>query len=184
MFEIVLICGIAAAIVIATFAYVAISTRRPEHVDKQALYRGRTVLFVVSMPLLIVILGFTLPKAPYVTELSMPDDVVYVAAKQYGYAVARQPLADDAAWGAHAGDPPVSVKAGALVEFKVTALDVNHSFAIYNARHQLIAQTQAMPHYVNRLRVRLPEPGTYDVFCLEYCGMGHHTMHTTILAHS
>lgn len=182
MFWIVLICGIAAAIVVGTFGFVALSTRKPEHVDKEALYRGRTVLFVVSLPLLIVILGFTLPKAPYVTELSLPDDVVYVAAKQYGYAIARTPLDDDAAWAAHAGDAPVTVKAGQLVEFKVTALDVNHSFAIYDANHVLVAQTQAMPHYVNRLRVRLPRAGTYDVFCLEYCGVGHHTMHTTVLA--
>lgn len=180
MFLILLICGIAAAIVFGTFAWVAASTRTPEYLDKAKWYRGRTMFFLVLSPLLLVMLGFTLPKAPYLHEAALPDDVVYVGAKQYGYAVARTPISDDATWAARLGDAPVTLKAGALVEFKVSALDVNHSVAIYTPDHQLIAQAQAMPHYVSRMRVRLPAPGTYDIFCLEYCGVGHHMMHNTL----
>ena len=51
--------------------------------------------------------------------------------------------------------------------------------AIYAPGRKLIAQTQAMPHYVNRLRVKFETPGKYDIFCLEYCGVGHHMMHQT-----
>jgi cytochrome c oxidase subunit 2 len=33
-----------------------------------------------------------------------------------------------------------------------------------------------MPGYVNRLRVQFDRPGTYQVLCLEFCGMSHHAM--------
>ena len=39
-----------------------------------------------------------------------------------------------------------------------------------------MAQTQAMPGYMNRLRVTFDQPGTYTVLCLEFCGMSHHRM--------
>ena len=66
--------------------------------------------------------------------------------------------------------------AGATVAFHVTSADVNHGFAIYDQDMQVVAQTQAMPGYVNVLRVRFPRPGNYRVLCLEYCGLVHHGM--------
>lgn len=177
---VLLICAVATAIVVGTFAWVAWSTRAPAYLDKGKWYRGRAMLFVVLTPLLLVMLGYTIPKAPYLTEGAAPDEVVYVSCKQYGYAVAREPLPDDAAWAAHVGDAPVTVKAGHLVEFKVSALDVNHSVAFYAPDRKLIAQAQAMPNYVNRLRLRFTQPGTYNLLCLEYCGVGHHMMRTSI----
>ena len=66
------------------------------------------------------------------------------------------------------------------VEFHVTAKDVNHGFAIYNAGLQIIAQTQAMPNYVNVLCYTFAKPGTYQILCLEYCGLVHHDMKTEI----
>jgi cytochrome c oxidase subunit 2 len=74
----------------------------------------------------------------------------------------------------------VQVPAGALVEFRVTTLDVNHGFSIYAPDGRLMAQTQAMPGYVNRLRVEFDRPGTYRVLCLEFCGMAHHVMNGVI----
>jgi len=38
------------------------------------------------------------------------------------------------------------------------------------------ALAQAMPNYVNVLRYTFTEPGTYRVYCLEYCGLAHHEM--------
>ena len=63
-----------------------------------------------------------------------------------------------------------------MVEFRVTTLDVNHGFSLYAPDGHLVAQTQAMPGYVNRLRVTFDQPGTYTVLCLEFCGMSHHRM--------
>ena len=62
------------------------------------------------------------------------------------------------------------------VRFDVTSADVNHGFGIYTREGRLVAQTQAMPGYVNRLRLQFDRPGTYRVMCLEFCGLSHHVM--------
>lgn len=67
------------------------------------------------------------------------------------------------------------LQAGVPVEFAVTASDVNHGFAVYDAEGRLVAQTQAMPGVTNRL-VHTFAPGRYRVLCLEYCGVAHHVM--------
>lgn len=66
--------------------------------------------------------------------------------------------------------------AGVPVEFRVTANDVNHGFGIYDPNDRLIAQTQAMPGFTNRLVHTFTQPGKYRVLCLEYCGLVHHNM--------
>ncbi|MCK9540284.1 cytochrome oxidase [Dokdonella sp.] len=71
---------------------------------------------------------------------------------------------------------PASVRAGSLVEFRVTSGDVNHGFAIYAPDGRIVTQTQAMPGFTNRLLHRFAQPGTYTVQCLEYCGLGHAPM--------
>lgn len=72
------------------------------------------------------------------------------------------------------------IKAGQTVEFRVTSKDVNHNFAIYAPGGNLVAQTQAMPGFTNKMVHRFEEPGTYTVQCLEYCGVGHGAMKNTI----
>ncbi len=68
--------------------------------------------------------------------------------------------------------------AGVPVEFRVTSNDVNHGFGIYGPNGRLIAQTQAMPGFTNRLVHTFTESGKYRVLCLEYCGLVHHNMIT------
>lgn len=68
------------------------------------------------------------------------------------------------------------VKAGEPVRFEVTSDDVNHGLGIYDSDLVLQAQTQAMPEYTNVLEHTFDEPGTYQFFCLEYCGVAHHDM--------
>lgn len=65
---------------------------------------------------------------------------------------------------------------GEPVQFHVTSNDVNHGFALYNSKNRIIAQTQAMPGYTNKLNVVFTEAGTYRILCLEYCGLAHHAM--------
>lgn len=74
---------------------------------------------------------------------------------------------------------PDKLNAGSAVEFRVTSMDVNHGFAIYAPNGRIVAQTQAMPGYTNRLLYTFDEPGRYSVQCLEYCGIGHGPMRTT-----
>lgn len=68
------------------------------------------------------------------------------------------------------------VTAGTPVEFRVSSGDVNHGFGIYDPDLRLVTQVQAMPGYVNVLRHTFKQPGTYQIMCLEYCGLAHHDM--------
>ena len=68
------------------------------------------------------------------------------------------------------------VTAGTPVEFHVTSADVNHGFALYGPDDRIVAQTQAMPGFTNRLIYTFRKPGFYRVLCLEYCGLAHHGM--------
>jgi cytochrome c oxidase subunit 2 len=73
------------------------------------------------------------------------------------------------------------VPAGQPVEIRVTTADVNHGFGLYDANNRLVTQTQAMPGFTNVIRHVFTTPGTYRVLCLEYCGLGHHTMFSQIV---
>ena len=165
-----------ALVVVVVFASVALSTKGGGEPDYAAANRGRRGFFIVLTGALALALALTLPRLPYPAELQPPDRVVYVAGKQYAFMLSDAPIA--AATGAEEGaySGSVEVPVGALVEFRVSTLDVNHGFSLYSPEGGLLAQTQAMPGYVNRLRVRFDRPGSYTVLCLEYCGMGHHRM--------
>lgn len=75
---------------------------------------------------------------------------------------------------------PATVESGSVVEFRITAADVNHGFALYGPGGRIVTQTQAMPGYTNRLLHTFDQPGSYIVQCLEYCGIGHGPMKTTL----
>lgn len=165
-----------AAVIIAVFAWVALSTRSPADVDVKRAYGVRKVFFVTAAVALVALLVATLPRAPYASAELKPDRIVHVAARQFDFVFSDEPIVRAADIGRVPTIQRLELKAGALVEFRVTSLDVNHGFGLYGPQRQLVAQTQAMPGYVNRLIVRLTEPGPYKAFCLEYCAAGHHLM--------
>jgi len=103
------------------------------------------------------------PIAGHATAAAKPDTVIRATGHQWRWTLDKD-----------------TVKAGQLVEFEVTATDVNHGFAIYKDKSHVVAQAQAMPGYVNKLQVRFTEPGDYEVLCLEYCGLAHHGMRAVI----
>jgi cytochrome c oxidase subunit 2 len=103
------------------------------------------------------------PIAGHATAAPKADVVIRATAHQFRWELERD-----------------TVQAGQLVEFELTSRDVNHGFAIYRDKNHMVAQAQAMPGYVNKLRVRFTEPGDYEVLCLEYCGIAHHAMRTVI----
>jgi cytochrome c oxidase subunit II len=129
-------------------------------------YRLRTWLFALAVLVLIGVSYQTLTKLPYVS-ISQPS----VAGMQRVDAVSEQ-------WSWTL--TPRAFVVGQTAEFHVTSKDVNHGFALYDPEMRIVAQTQAMPGYTNILRYTFTEPGTYQVMCLEYCGLGHHDMNTEI----
>lgn len=141
---------------------------------KNAL-RKRFWFILILLVSLGIFASVTIPKSPYFLFADeVPSKIIHVAAMQYAFLLseknidAKNPVGES-----------IILPSNRLVEFRVTSLDVNHGFAIYNSEMQLITQTQAMPGYVNSLRYKFDKPGKYQVLCLELCGVGHPVMQST-----
>ena len=164
-----------AVIILGVFVAVALSTREARSVEYAKATRLRMLFFVSLAVILVTFLVLTLPQLPYGLDARAPDRVVQAVGKQYAWSLTEQEGPTLATWD-RAFSPTVTVPVRSTVEFRVTTLDVNHGFSLYAPDGHLVAQTQAMPGYVNRLRVAFDQPGTYTVLCLEFCGMSHHRM--------
>jgi cytochrome c oxidase subunit 2 len=154
------------ALVTAVFAAVSLGAAGKAEVAKP--YRGRSALIWGLLIVGAAITYATLkpwPQAAYARDTPAPALTIQAIGHQWR-------------WDLSATEVPV----GQPVAFMVSAADVNHGFAIYRHRTQVLGQIQAMPGFTNRLVVTFPEPGDYEVLCLEYCGVAHHAMVTTITA--
>jgi len=135
--------------------------RKDYAVVQKKLYGFRRPFFLTAIGFGVFISVITLIDLPFATpsaQIGTPQ-VVKVTGVQWGWDMSSDELL--------VGQP---------VEFHVTSDDVNHNFAIYTSSLRMLAQTQAMPGYVNILRHTFDEPGTYKILCLEYCGLAHHDM--------
>lgn len=168
-----------AGIATIVFTYVFISSKKATQAE-QGMSNPLKKRFWFLL-ILFVILGIfatvTIPKSPYFLFASeTPVKVIYVSAKQFDFILSenaidpKNPLGED-----------IKLSTNELVEFRVSSIDVNHGFAIFNESNRLITQVQAMPGYVNRLRFKFNEPGKYTVLCLEYCGMAHQRMRSSFI---
>lgn len=136
------------------------STDEYDSIQKYA-YGLRSKLFFLTLLIIVPVIGYTLTLMPY------PTDAKYSQASKSINAVGHQ-------WYWNIDD--LTAKVDQPVVYKVTSADVNHGFAIYDEELNVIAQTQAMPGYINDLQVTYTKPGTYKILCLEYCGLAHHAM--------
>ena len=166
LISVVLIAAIA-----AVFVWVAAGAGHKadgEAVQRRA-YRIRAGWFWLLIGVIAVASATTLRALPY------PDNPPQPASRVIVHATGAQ-------WAWTIEGPDLAV--GKPVEFQVTSADVNHGFGIYNPAMEMVAQTQAMPGYVNRLRYTFSEPGIYHILCLEYCGLVHHQMMTDLVVNA
>lgn len=70
------------------------------------------------------------------------------------------------------------VPAGKPVRLVMTSRDVIHSYFIPDFR----VKQDVLPGRYTTLWFEVPKPGVYDVFCTEYCGMGHSMMRGQVVA--
>jgi cytochrome c oxidase subunit 2 len=167
---------ICAAIIVAVFVYVARSGRSPGELPQKAYKRTRLLVLLGLTTVAAVLLPLTLPITPYPDNNVKPDRVIYVSGKQFAFKLSDKPISREDAMDDEVFLTSKPIRAGDLVEFRVSAVDVTHGFCIYDLAGRVQTQTQAMPQYVNRLRHRFPKSGTYHVLCFELCGIGHPTM--------
>ena len=155
------------ACITGVFIYVAINSSKPvddyEAVQQRA-YSLRTKFFWGLVVAGVIIYFATTQILPYAaTRGTLPATAVEidVVGKQWFWELSQQ-----------------EARVGETVIFNVSSADVNHGLGIYDSELRLLAQTQAMPGYQNRLKFTFEEPGEYRLMCLEYCGLAHHVMIT------
>lgn len=173
---IITLLGAAAIVAIAWFVAARhVPQERTESVVPR-IYKVRLWYFVALLAVLIVVSGVTLAKLPYPqVKRQEPAMTVSVVGRMWAWEL-QLPAAQGQTGAAAPAAEALVLPAGQVVQFDVTSQDVNHGFGVYDESGHLIAQTQAMPGYVNRLRLVFNRPGQYHVLCLEYCGFAHHSM--------
>lgn len=122
-------------------------------------YKLRNRLFVLVLLVGALVTGFTLLPWPHDAHATQVTRHIDVKARQWAWELSDQ-----------------TARVGEVIEFRVTSEDVNHGFALYDEQQRMVAQIQAMPGFVNKVRYQFTAPGVYKVLCLEYCGVAHHGM--------
>jgi cytochrome c oxidase subunit 2 len=147
---------------IALVVFVAGSTRRRARpLDLERIRHAERLWFVAVVVLLVAVLAATIAFTPYGRSARRDAQIVDVQGQQFAWLLPSKPI-----------------KAGRQVEFRLTSTDVNHSFAVYTAAGKLLFQVQVMPGKTQEYVYTFRRPGTYQVLCLEYCGVGHTDMET------
>jgi len=161
-------------IALIVFTYVYLSSKKTDQGMSNPL-KKRFWFFLILAVMMGIFASVTIPKSPYFAFADKtPAKVIHVAAMQFSFFLSENAIDPE-----HPSGQGIELPVNEVVEFRVTSLDVNHGFAIYNESNRLITQTQAMPGYVNRLRYQFDEPGKYNILCLEYCGMAHQVMRSS-----
>lgn len=152
----------------SVFLWVALSSKKKEEYTPiiKKWYKARSIYGIILVIVMLVVTIYTLRDLPFNQPSHVEGSEVIeidVEAFQFGFDVSEQ-----------------EITVGDTVAFHVTSTDVTHGFGIYDPEMELIAQTQAMPEYENVIYVTFEEVGTYEILCLEYCGLAHHLMKAEI----
>ena len=156
--------GVVTLVAVILGLMLAASTRgsRPPVDERRLAHRERAWLYVV-ITILLALLFATIWFTPYGQGGTKHGDVVvHVDSKQFFWRV-----------------QPNTFPANREIEFKLTSLDVNHGFGIYDPDDKLVAQVQVVPEKTQTLVHTFDKPGHYRILCLEFCGFGHALMRGT-----
>jgi len=161
LFLILLLAGV--------FLWVAIQSKQKSDYAPviKKWYKARSVYGILLVILMLVVSIYTLRELPFNKPAYVKGEeitTVNAEAFQFGFELDKKEFS-----------------VGETVEFNVTTRDVTHGFGLYDPDMVIIGQTQAMPDYTNTFYVTFDKPGTYEVLCLEYCGLAHHLMKEEIV---
>lgn len=150
-----------AAVVLGVIPAVVIwrSTRGPRETDVEKLAERERTWLLVVVALLLGLLLASIFAVPYGKGEGEARTTVNVKAAQFAWELDRE-----------------TVPLGEPVEFRISAADVNHGFGVYDPERTFVFQVQAMPGRVQRITHTFERAGTYEILCLEFCGVLHHRM--------
>lgn len=170
------IFGISAVMLLgitATMIWFVVKYNRKRHPRPEPSPRYNILLETAwtVIPTLIVLSMFWYGWEGYTTLRTVPADalVVKVTGRMWSWMFTYP--------GGQASDRLV-VPAGKAIQLDITSEDVLHSFYLPAFR----IKRDAVPGMTTHAWFRAPEPGSYDVFCAEYCGVAHSRMITTVEA--
>jgi cytochrome c oxidase subunit 2 len=121
--------------------------------ERENTWLGMVIAFLVAT------LIATMLFVPYGESAGPGKQVVRVQAQQFAFTVT-----------------PAKIVAGRPVEFVLTSKDTTHGFGVTTDNYDLLFQAQIAPEHTQLVVHTFKTPGIYRIVCLEYCGVGHHTM--------
>ena len=144
---------------VVTLAFVA-SVRASGIAETSTNVESRRMTLIWSMVVVGVIVTFaSLWQWPHAISDSGQEVTINATGSQWSWEIDKE-----------------EVSSGKTVVFNVHTTDVTHGLGLVDPSGRLLFQTQAMPGYVNKVQHVLETPGTYQVICLEFCGIAHHVM--------
>lgn len=159
-------------ITVATI-YFVIKYRRSKYPEATSENHGNFWLETLwtLLPTLIVLTMFWYGWSSYLGLRNVPEGAMEVKAKarmwswQFEYPDGRK-------------TSKLFVPVGQPVKVNMTSVDVLHSFFVPAFR----VKRDTVPGMESYVWFEATEPGSYDIFCAEYCGTGHADMITTVEA--
>ena len=131
---------------------------------REELERRETRWGWVVLAFLIVLLALTIFQIPYSSDRAgASGQKLRIVGRQFAWTV-----------------QPSQVKLGDRVELDMTSADVNHAVGLYDPDDHLVKQINIFPHAHQRAVVTFDKPGTWHIYCLEFCGVDHHLMRAPI----
>jgi cytochrome c oxidase subunit II len=126
------------------------------------------IALLLTLFLSIGVVGFR----QYVAMSTPPEDTldVYVVGKQWMWSFAYPD--------GTASNGDLFVPVGAPVRLLMTSRDVIHSFFVPQFR----VKQDVVPGRMTIAWFEVVAPGTYDIFCAEYCGLSHSAMRGRVIA--
>jgi cytochrome c oxidase subunit 2 len=163
--SVLLLLGVTGAMV-----YFVIRYRRKRHPRAEDIEGSLWIeILWTVVPTLLVLAMFYVGWKGFVFKRTVPPDamLVKVTARMWSWHFEYEN-------GATGG--VLRLPAGKPVKLSLTSADVLHSLFIPAFR----AKEDCVPEMETYLWFQPDEPGTYDLFCTEYCGVGHSAMITTV----
>mgnify|MGYP006267636279 CR=1 FL=1 len=159
--SVILLAGITGAMLYFVVRYSRRRNPRPENIE------GNWALEIIwtVIPLILVMAIFWVGWKSFVFKRTVPKDamVVKVTARMWSWGFE---------YGNGAQTDILKLPLGRPVKLTINSLDVLHSLFIPAFR----VKEDAVPGRETYLWFQPDREGTYDLFCTEYCGMGHSSM--------
>jgi cytochrome c oxidase subunit 2 len=165
-FSLILLLGITVVTI-----YFVVKYRRSKYPEPTSQVEGSWVLEITwtVLPIIIVMTMFWYGWTNYVGLREVPEGALEVSATarmwswQFEYPDGRK-------------ESKLYVPVNTPIKVQLHSVDVIHSFFVPAFR----IKRDTVPKIDSYVWFQAPEPGSFDIFCAEYCGVGHADMTTSV----